>query len=166
MLLASSRWQGLVASDGPGDVVPGGGRGQRLGMALPDLSRWSSRRLERRLKDLDDGALPAGVDDGRLTAARRAATTALVTDDMAARAGVPRSRCTSAVEASAGALDRMAALADALDLARATGVAAHLAGENGFSFGRVHGLLSAQAASTARALRAERKALRRARRKG
>jgi hypothetical protein len=85
--------------------------------------------------------------------------------DLADRSGVRLPGPAGHVAASSEALDRLAAVLGAIDLARATGVAAHLAGENGFTFGRLHGLLDAQAAAVVRQLRAERKALRRARRK-
>jgi hypothetical protein len=44
------------------------------------------------------------------------------------------------------------------------GVQAHLAGENGFSFGRTHGLVERSAAATGKRLVRRRKQLRRARR--
>lgn len=158
-LLDSPRWLRLVAA---GQVV-GDGRGPRLGKALPDLAARTSRRLERRLRDLADAA-DQELDE-RLAAARRAADAALLVHDVAGRAGVRLPRSTGHVASSSELLDRLAAVLGARDLARATGVAAHLAGENGFTFGRLHGLLDAQAAAVVRQLRAERKALRQARRK-
>jgi inorganic triphosphatase YgiF len=158
-LLDSPRWLRLVAA---GRVV-GPDRGPRLGKALPDLTARTSRRLERRLRDLADAS--DRTLDERLAAARRAAGAALLVHDLADRSGVRLPGPAGHVAASSEALDRLAAVLGAIDLARATGVAAHLAGENGFTFGRLHGLLDAQAAAVVRQLRAERKALRRARRK-
>jgi inorganic triphosphatase YgiF len=158
-LLDSPRWLRLVAA---GRVV-GPDRGPRLGKALPDLTARTSRRLERRLRDLADAS--DRTLDERLAAARRAAGAALLVHDLADRSGVRLPGPAGHVAASSEALDRLAAVLGAIDLARATGVAAHLAGENGFTFGRLHGLLDAQGSAVVRQLRAERKALRRARRK-
>ena len=169
-LLDSARWQRLVAgnergTDGSGidGSLLGGDRGPRLAKALPDLTVWSGRRLERRLRALDDAT--DRELDARVTAARRTAATALLAADMAARSRFRGFGSAGHVGTSAELLDRLAVVVCALDLTRATGVAAHLAGENGFTFGRVHGLLAARAATIARERRAERKALRRARRK-
>jgi hypothetical protein len=176
-LLASPRWLRLVSGGGDGrdggggsggdagradGRPPVGGRGPRLGKALPDLSARAARRLERRLRDLDD---TTGRELGeRLSAARHAADAALLAVDLADRVGARRPAWPGRVTEIADLLDRLTTVVAALELTRATGVAAHLAGENGFTFGRVHGLLGARAAEVGRGLRAERKALRRARR--
>jgi len=149
-------------SAGRGRGPAGRDRGPRLGKALPVLSARAARRLERRLRGLDD-ATDRGLGE-RLSAARHAADAALLTVDLADRVGARRPAWAGRVTEIADLLDRLSTVVAALELTRAAGVAAHLAGENGFTFGRVHGLLGARAGQIARGLRAERKALRRARR--
>jgi hypothetical protein len=174
-ILSSPRWLRTVAASSTDDDLgdSGGrarpsrgkraGRGPRLGKALPDLTARAVRRLERRLTDLD-GATDLELDD-RLASARRAVDAALLVVEVADRAGIRRSGTATQVDATADVLDQLATVVSALDLVRATGIAAHLAGENGFTFGRMHGLLAARAADIARELRAQRKALRRSRRR-
>ena len=164
-LLASARWRQLLAAEGDVDApARASGRGPRLAKALPQTIAKTVRRLERRTLELS-AATHQQVDE-RLAPAQRAAGAALLALDLASRAGARRSELAGHVEASADLLDRLAVVVRALDLVHGAGVAAHLAGENGFTFGRVHGLLAAEAATIARGLRAQRKALRRARRAG
>ena len=147
-LLDSPRWLRLVASAGQTSV--GRGRGPRLaqGAARPDRADQPSA-----------GAPAAGPGRRRRPGSRRAAGRR----PAGRRRGAARARpgrpggtpaaCGRRVtwRRAAELLDRLAAVLGAMDLARAAGVAAHLAGENGFTFGRVHGLLGAQAAAVAQA---------------
>ena len=139
-------------------------RDGRAAKVLPVVTRDASKRLERRLSRLVDADSTDEAAD-RAAAAARTASAVLVTDSLASsvsvRSDVPR----AIVENCSSLLWRLAVLRRAQDLLREMGVQAHLAGENGFSFGRAHGLVERSAAWTGKRLARRRKQLRRARRR-
>jgi inorganic triphosphatase YgiF len=138
-------------------------RDGRAAKVLPVVTQDAGKRLERRLSRLADADSTEEAAD-RAAAAARTAAAVLVTDALAssvsARSIVPR----AIVEDCSSLLWRLAVLRRAQDLLREMGVQAHLAGENGFSFGRAHGLVERSAAWTGKRLARRRKQLGRARR--
>ena len=138
--------------------------GPRAAKALPALCSQAAERLERRLARLVKAAT-AGEAAERAEAATRTAAAVHATDaaatSVSARSGVP----SAIVQDCAALLWRLDVHRTAQDLVREMAVQAHLAGENGFTFGRVHGLLDKSAAAHLKRLGRRRKQLRAHRRR-
>lgn len=133
--------------------------GGRAAKVLPAVSRDAGKRLERRLARLGAAADVDEMGD-RAEAATRTAVAVLVTDALAravtARTTMPR----AVVQDCVLLLWRLEVDRSAQELLREMGVQAHLAGENGFTFGRAHGLLEKSVAGTRKRLARRRKQLR------
>ena len=143
-----------VASSTEHDAA--GGRAAKL---LPAVSQDAGKRLERRLARVG-AARDVGEMRDRAEAATRTAVAVLVTDALAravtARTTMPR----AVVQDCVSLLWRLDVDRRAQELLREMGVQAHLAGENGFTFGRAHGLLEKSVAETRKRLARRRKQLR------
>jgi inorganic triphosphatase YgiF len=157
--LDSPRYLSLLAALAPTATAAGPEAARvRAGDLLPDLADRNARRAERRLAQLRR----AQSDEERrwlLVGARRAV-------ERARYAGSLRPGGSLAEQSLDEAADLLAELATVLssqDALRAVAGQAHLAGENTFTFGRLHGLEEVRAQDVRRPLNAVRKDLKRAR---
>jgi inorganic triphosphatase YgiF len=157
--LDSPRYLSLLAALAPTETAAGPEAARvRAGDLLPDLADRNARRAERRLAQLRR----AQSDEERrwlLVGARRAV-------ERARYAGSLRpdgSPAQFALDEAADLLAELAAVLSSQDTLRAIAGQAHRAGENTFTFGRLHGLEDVRAEEVRRGLNAVRKDLRRAR---
>ena len=131
----------------------------RAGDLLPDLADRNARRAERRLAQLRR----AQSDEERrwlLVGARRAVERARYAGSL----GPGGSLVQTPLDEAADLLAELAAVLSSQDALRAVAGQAHRAGENTFTFGRLHGLEEVRAQDVRRRLNAVRKDLKRARR--
>jgi inorganic triphosphatase YgiF len=157
--LDSPRYLSLLAALAPTETATGPQAARvRAGDLLPDLADRNARRAERRIGQLRR----AQSDEERrwlLVGARRAV-------ERARYAGSLRPGGSAAQHALDEAADLLAELATVLgsqDALRAIAEQAHRAGENTFTFGRLHGLEEVRAEAVRRRLNVVRKDLKRAR---
>jgi hypothetical protein len=157
--LDSPRYLNLLAALAPTEPAAGREAARiRAGDVLPDLADRHAHRAERRLAQLRR----ARSDEERrwlLVGARRAV-------ERARYAGSLRPGGSLAQPSLDEAADLLAELAEVLsnqDALRAVAGQAHRAGENTFTFGRLHGLEEVRALDIRRRLNAARKDLKRAR---
>lgn len=153
--LDSSRYLDVV--DGVvGLVAPEGGG--RAGDVLPYLADRAMRRAERRLEQLRRAQSDA--ERRRLVRdAARAVDRARSAELLASG----RRRSVEVLDEVAEVLRDLQETEATQDLLRDMGVAAHLAGENGFTFGRLHGLLGSRERDLHRQAGALRKTVKRLR---
>jgi inorganic triphosphatase YgiF len=157
--LDSSRYLSLLAALAPTETSAGPEAARvRAGDLLPDLADRNARRAERRLAQLRR----AQSDEERrwlLAGARRAVERARYAGSL--RPGV--SLVQIPLDEAADLLAELAAVLSSQDALRAVAAQAHRAGENTFTFGRLHGLEEVTAQDVRRRLNAVRKDLKRAR---
>ncbi len=130
---------------------------------IPDLADRAVHRAERRIGQL---VRAQSADEQRwlLGGAQRAVERARLAARLAAAASSgSRSRPEGILDEAAAALDELAVSRRAQELLRDAGVQAHLAGENGFTFGLLHGLEALRAVEVQRRLKVTRKHLKRLR---
>jgi inorganic triphosphatase YgiF len=157
--LDSPRYLTLLAALAPSEPAAGLEPARvRAGDLLPDLSDRNARRAERRLAQLRR----AQSDEERrwlLVGVRRAVERARYAGSL--RPGDPPAQ--ASLDEAADLLAELAALLSSQDALRAIAGEAHRAGENTFTFGRLHGLEEVRAEAVRRRLNAVRKELKRAR---
>lgn len=139
-------------------------RAQRRGdRALPRLVARACRRLDRAAKAAGEATTP-GDRDRLLHEVRKAAKNArYAAESVTPVCGRPAARLAKRMEALQEVLGENQDSVAARQVLREIGVAAHLAGENGFTFGLLHGLERSRGEA---AQRAYRPALRAASQKG
>ncbi len=157
--LDSPRYLGLLAALAPTETAAGpeAARG-RAGDLLPDLADRNARRAERRLAQLRR----AQSDEERrwlLVGARRAVERARYAGSLHPGGSLAQ----HPLDEAADLLAELAAVLSSQDALRAIAGQAHRAGENTFTFGRLHGLEEVRAEDVRRRLNAVRKDLKRAR---
>jgi inorganic triphosphatase YgiF len=159
----SSRYLDMVESIValPSRTPTTGAAASRAGVVLPDLADRALRRAERRLAQL---ARAASDDERRWQerGARRAVQRASYAQHLHAR------RASQIQDRLVATLDEVAAVLAGLDVSSCTqeilrgmAVQAHLAGENSFTFGMLHGLEKARSDRLVRETKKLRKQLRR-----
>jgi inorganic triphosphatase YgiF len=133
----------------------------RAGDVLPDLVDRALRRAERRLAQLHR-AQSADERRWQLSGARRSVERARYAVRLqSGRPGSTRDRLALALDEAALVLGRVQASVRAQDVLRHLGVQAHLAGENGFTYGVLHGLEQSRADELVAEAKRFRKTLRR-----
>jgi hypothetical protein len=157
--LDSARYLSLLAALVPGESAAGPQAARvRAGDVLPDLADRNARRAERRLAQLRR----AQSDEERrwlLVGARRAVERARYAFSLRPDGSLAQTPLDEVAELLAE-LDAALSSQDAL---LAIAAQAHRAGENTFTFGRLHGLEEVRAGEVRRRLHAVRKDLKRAR---
>ena len=124
------------------------GSGDRAGDVLPDLADRAVRRAERRIVEL--GRSGTEEERGwRRRSAVRAVERARYAEALATGAA-GQGAMAQLLDEMARLLAEQEACARAQDLLRTIAVKAHPAGENGFTFGRLHGLEQVHAAALQR----------------
>jgi inorganic triphosphatase YgiF len=158
--LDSARYLSLLAALAPTEAATGPQAARvRAGDLLPDLADRNARRAERRLAQLRR----AQSDDERrwlLVGARRAVERARYAGSLRPGGSVAQ----TPLDEAADLLAELAAVLSSQDEVLSIAARAHRAGENTFTFGRLHGLEEVRAAELRRRLNAVRKDLKRARR--
>lgn len=137
------------------------GSGDRAGDVLPDLADRAVRRAERRIVEL--GRSGTEEECGRrLRGAERAVERARYAEALATGAA-GQGAMAQLLDEVARLLAEQASCDRAQELLRGIAIQAHAAGENGFTFGRLHGLEQLHAAALQRRVDKLRKQVKRLR---
>lgn len=162
--LDSQRYLDLLDSvTGSATTSPGAPSVGRAGDVLPDLADRSARRAERRLVEL---ARAGSADDdlsSQVRGAQRALDRALYAEALTTGDGPGSGRMAEMLGAARVLLSELDACVHARHVLRGAAVAAHGAGENGFTFGLLHGLEQMHATVLLRRLDKARKQVKRLR---
>jgi inorganic triphosphatase YgiF len=148
----------LAAGEPDAAALPG-----RAGDVLPELADRALHRVQRRLGRLRR----ASSEDERRRHVRAGLADvhrARLAGRLASEVRGARGTGFAALEEALGVLTELATGVRAQTLLRHLGVQAHLAGENGFTFGRLHGVEELHAARLLRRAKAARKKIKRMRR--
>jgi len=126
-----------AATEPTGPTVPSLGR---AGDVLPDLADWAVRRAERRLAELGRVGSSDDALASQVRGAHRAVERALYAEGLSTGDGPGPGRMAVMLEGTDILLTELDVCIQVRDVLRSAAVAAHGAGENGFTFGLLHGL--------------------------